>query len=111
VASKKGRGKKRGHVYRGPRDRGGGRFTGLHRCPECGKWCYLSRADAETTVRQVHQGSQARYYRCGEFWHYTSMEAGQVQDIRTREAVLPDDPGGPCEWDDWADGNELGDTA
>lgn len=114
MASKKGRNKRRGHVYRGPGDRAGNRFTGLHRCPDCGKWCYLTRDDAEATVRQVHQGSQARYYRCGEFWHYTSMEAWKVRDIRSAEAVLPGEPedgNGWDEWDDWTDGDELGDTA
>lgn len=114
MASKKGRSKRRGHVYRGPSDRAGGRFTGLHRCPDCGKWCYLTRDDAESTVRQVHGGVSVHYYKCGEFWHYTSMEAWQVQDIRTREAVIPDEPEGPGawdEWDDWTDADELGDTA
>lgn len=114
MASKKGRNKKRGHVYRGPRDRAGGRFTGLHRCPDCGKWCYLSRADAEATVRQVHQGAQVHYYTCGEYWHYTSMAAWKVHDIRTREAGIPDEPERQDAWDEWDDqpeGDELTGTA
>lgn len=106
MASKRGRSKKRAHTYRGPRDRGGNRFTGLHRCPDCGKWCYLSRDDAEATVRQAHPGAQVHYYRCGGFWHYTSMEAWKVTDIRTRDAVLPDEPVGLDDWDEWGNWDE-----
>lgn len=101
MASKNGRDKRRAHVYRGPRERPGLKLTGSHHCAECGKWCFASRDDAEATVRQVHPGAVVHYYRCSGWWHYTSMTAAQVGDIRADEAVLPDDQGAWDDPDDW----------
>jgi len=93
MPSKRGRGKKRQHVYRRPKDRPGAKFPGSHHCPVCGKWCYRSRDDAQDAVRQMHPGATVHYYLCDEWWHFTSMDAGQVGDIRARESVVtPDEP-------------------
>jgi hypothetical protein len=91
MPSKRGRDKKRQHVYRRPKDRPGAKFTGSHHCPECGKWCYRSRDDASDAVRQVHPGAVVHYYECGDWWHFTSMTAEQVAVIRARESVMPPD--------------------
>jgi len=95
VASNKGKRSNRTHVYRKPKDRAGSKFTGSHHCPECGKWCFRTRDDAVAAVRLLHPGSQARYYKCKSsgvtWWHYTSMDAEQVGEIRAREAVYEDE--------------------
>jgi len=91
MASSKGRGRRREHVYRRPRDKAGIRVRGSHHCPECGKWCYLARSDAEVAVRQQHPGATVHYYTCEsngqEWWHYTAMEAWQVEALRRRLAA------------------------
>ncbi len=90
MPSKKGRGKKRRHVYHRPKERAGLKFTGSHRCPECGKWCYRTRDDAEAAIRQAHPGASGHYYKCEstgqEWWHFTSMTADQVGEIRALRA-------------------------
>jgi hypothetical protein len=95
MPSKRGKGKKRQHVYRRPKARPGAKFPGSHHCPECGKWCYRTRDDAQDAVRQMHPGATVHYYECtteaGAWWHFTSMTAAQVEDIRARESVLPPD--------------------
>jgi hypothetical protein len=72
-------------------------FTGSHHCPECGKWCYRTRDDAVSAVRQSHPGAAVHYYKCESYgqdwWHYTSMAAGQVEGIREREAPGDDGDG------------------
>ena len=94
MASSRGRGRRREHVYRRPKDRSGLRFTGSHHCPVCGKWCYRTRDDAERAVRKAHPGAIVHYYQCEStghpWWHYTSMAAWQVEAIRAERAV-PDD--------------------
>jgi hypothetical protein len=90
MASRRGRNKKRQHTYRGAKSRPGIKFTGSHRCPQCGKWCYPTRDDAEAAVGQIHPGSTVHYYKCllseSQWWHFTSMSADQVRDIRVLQA-------------------------
>jgi hypothetical protein len=99
MASRRGRNRKRQHTYRGPKDRPGIKFAATHRCPECGKWCYQTRNSAEKAVSQIHPGATVHYYICrpelgGTWWHFTSMTADQVGDIRARQTPPEDD------WDD-----------
>lgn len=93
---KKKRNANRHHTYRRPRDRAGLKFTGAHHCPECGKWCYRTRDDAEAAVRKTHPGATVHYYRCKsngeEWWHYTSMSAEQVGEIRERNLAAEETP-------------------
>lgn len=90
MASKRGRSKKRQHTYRGARTKPGLMFTGSHKCPECGKWCYPTRDDAEQAVRSMHPGATVHFYKCQlspqAWWHFTSMTAEQVAGIRERES-------------------------
>jgi hypothetical protein len=85
MPSKKGRGRHRQHVYRRPVPAGGNRrLWGSHRCQDCGKWCYKTRDVAESAVRMLHPGSTVHYYLCGQWWHYTSMTAEQVENLKDR---------------------------
>jgi hypothetical protein len=81
---------RRQHAYQRPKDRAGLKFTGSHHCPECGKWCYETRADTEKAARRRHQGTPMRYYQCGGWWHCTSMDAAGTEGIRARDAVTDD---------------------
>lgn len=94
MASKNGRDKNRQHVYRRPKDRPGLIPVNCYLCPDCGKWAYQTRGDAETAARQAHPGAVMRFYQCEsaprDRWHYTSMTADQVAQIRARRAA-PDD--------------------
>jgi hypothetical protein len=85
VPSKRGRNKRREHVYQRTRVSNGS-FRGHHHCPVCGKWCYAKRNDAEHAVGLLHPGATVHYYLCGDWWHFTSMTAAQVADFRAREA-------------------------
>jgi hypothetical protein len=91
ASSKSRRAGKRSHAYKRPKDRPGIKFTGSHHCPRCGKWCYRTRGDAEAVVRQVHPGSVVHYYWCesagAKWWHYTSMTAAQVKELKDRKAA------------------------
>lgn len=95
MPSKKGRDKRRQHVYRRPRDRPGLMFPGSHLCPECGKWCYRTRADAEDAARQAHPGSVMRFYQCEsggrDWWHCTSVSADRMGELRAVRAVTGDE--------------------
>lgn len=53
-------------------------------CPDCGKWRYPSRKDARAKARQIYPGSQARAYKCGDYWHLTSMPTGETTKFRER---------------------------
>jgi hypothetical protein len=86
LPSRKGKAKRRQHTYRRPKTAEGARLRTYSRCPQCGKWCFAARADAEAAVRVVHPGATMRFYRCGASWHYTSMTAFQVEEIRVRRA-------------------------
>lgn len=89
MASRRGRDKRRQHTYRPVRNVSA--FPGRKRCPECGKWCFSSRADAEAAVRIIHPGATVRYYQCTGWWHYTSMSAEQEAAIRAERSILPDE--------------------
>lgn len=88
VASKRGRNKNRQHAFRRRKDYPRAVQAGMHRCPACGKWCYRTRADAESTVGKLHPGATVHYYTCSDtgFWHFTSMTAEQMARIRARRA-------------------------
>ncbi|HWM96706.1 MAG TPA: hypothetical protein VNO54_06580 [Streptosporangiaceae bacterium] len=43
-------------------------------CPECGKHCYPTRAEAKRAARQKAQRRKTNAYRCGDFWHLTSQD-------------------------------------
>ena len=43
-------------------------------CPECGKRCYPTRADAKRAARQQKQRRATNPYRCGDWWHLTSQD-------------------------------------
>lgn len=94
MPSKRGRSRNRQHVYRRPKDRAGLKFTGSHRCPECGKWCYRTRDDAESAARKAHPGSVMRFYQCTstgqDWWHCTSVSADQMGELRASRAVTGD---------------------
>jgi hypothetical protein len=50
----------------------------------------------------MHPGATVHYYICrqaqgAQWWHFTSMTADQVGDIRARQALTEDD------WDDLAE--------
>jgi hypothetical protein len=104
MPSKRGRSKKRQHTYHRPKERPGRRVSGTHRCPECGKWCFRVRSDAEAYVRQMFPGAVCHYYRCnpdddGSWWHFTSMNAVQVEGLKeARYAVASD-----IEYSEWDD--------
>lgn len=93
MPSKKGRARHRQHVYRGPKDRPGRKMTASHHCPECGKWCYRTRDDAEAAVGMLHPGATMHYYKCAGWWHYTSMTAQQVTWLKDYEAGEDEDYG------------------
>ena len=86
MPSRKGKAKRRQHTYRRPRADGGTALRAYSRCPQCSKWCFETRADAEAAVRVIHPGVTMRFYRCAGSWHYTSMTAEQVGGIRARES-------------------------
>jgi hypothetical protein len=46
-------------------------FTG--QCPVCGKVRYLSRREAREAAARAHPGQRMRAYRCGGYWHLTSV--------------------------------------
>jgi hypothetical protein len=53
-------------------------------CTTCGKARYATKGDAKTAVSRM-SGGTAHYYRCGNYWHYTSMTAEQVAAIRAAD--------------------------
>lgn len=91
MPSKKGKGRRRQHVYRRPKDGSNLRFRAQHHCSVCGKWCYENRDQAEAAVRLLHPGSTVHYYRCQGWWHFTSMTAAQVTEIRRQGSVPRDE--------------------
>lgn len=88
MASGKRRDRRRAHAYRKPKDRSGLKLRSSHKCRACGKNCFKTRADAEATVSVLHQGAQVHYYKCQGWWHYTSMTAAQVGEIRAMNTVV-----------------------
>jgi hypothetical protein len=80
----KNKGRRRQHVYKRSKDTGNRAFHGRHHCPECGKWCYGDRGEAETAARILHPGATVHFYLCAGWWHFTSMTADQVAGIRSR---------------------------
>lgn len=94
MPSKRGKGNKRQHVYRRPKEQPPAKRPGTHHCPDCGKWCYRTRDDAEAGAKQVHPGVPMHYYKClpgNTWWHFSSMPAHKVGDIRARNAVMEDE--------------------
>lgn len=39
------------------------------RCPDCGKYRYVSRRAAKAARRRVHRSESMSVYRCGDYWH------------------------------------------
>jgi len=46
-------------------------------CPECGKRRYLTRKNARKAASQLG-GGKGHVYRCGGFWHLTSVTANSM---------------------------------
>jgi len=42
-------------------------------CPGCGKQCYRSRRGARAAGHLLHRSRRMYAYRCGAYWHLTSM--------------------------------------
>jgi hypothetical protein len=42
-------------------------------CPSCKRRCYASRKTAKYAARLLYPGTHMGKYRCGGFWHLTSM--------------------------------------
>ncbi|HEY1705552.1 MAG TPA: hypothetical protein VGG75_38190 [Trebonia sp.] len=95
MTSKRRRNKHRTHTYHKPPAQNNRKVRGHHHCARCGKWCYVSRAEAEAAVRTLHPGATVHFYKCGDWWHFTSMTAEQVEGIRQRQAQAAEDE------DDW----------
>ena len=60
-------------------------YVGL--CPDCGKRCYPSKADAKAATRQLpHRKGRLSVYQCGPYWHYGHLP----KTIRTGDAGRDD---------------------
>lgn len=53
------------------------------RCPDCGKIRYFTRKLARRAARRI-PGPRLRAYRCGSFWHLTSISARRIAWYRSR---------------------------
>jgi hypothetical protein len=42
-------------------------------CPRCGKQCYRSRRGARAAGHLLYPARRMYAYRCGGYWHLTSM--------------------------------------
>jgi hypothetical protein len=61
-------------------------------CPRCGKRCYASRKAARKAARLLRPGTHMRKYRCGGYWHLTSMREkpaprGQRRPARHQDRI------------------------
>ena len=56
----------------------------VSQCPDCGKLCYASRAEAKRAARAMSGTgvTKMRPYACGQFWHLTSWPASAVAGSR-----------------------------
>ena len=54
-------------------------------CQTCGKpkRSYATRADARRAARSVRVHKKIRTYRCGNYWHLTSVPADRAAAIRS----------------------------
>ncbi len=66
--------------------------TGAHalgRCETCGKIRFASRAEAKRAIREMRgRGTSStvrRVYRCGDYWHITSVSASQQAAIKRED--------------------------
>lgn len=60
---------------------------------ECGKVRYLTRREARHEARSGFRSARlgkVRVYRCGGFWHLTSVSAGDTAFFRTRQEGATD---------------------
>lgn len=69
----------------------GGSFHARRTCDICGKWCYGSRREARDSAGKLHPGTTMRYYKCGDWWHFSSVDARFVTRIRENEAIYDDE--------------------
>jgi hypothetical protein len=55
------------------------------RCPECGKYRYLTKSEAKRAARRI-KGRIGRLnaYRCGDFFHLGHLPGGVIQGRNTR---------------------------
>jgi hypothetical protein len=95
MASRKGRGRNRAHTYHRPRAKSALQFQATHHCPECGKWAFPTRDDAEVSARQVHPGATMHFYRCLGLWHYSSWSADK-QALRTEQLYIDEPEADAC---------------
>lgn len=56
-------------------------------CPLCGKQCYRSKASAKRAARVLYPGATRRTHKCGDYWHFTSMTARQVANLKDWRAA------------------------
>lgn len=57
-------------------------------CPECGKLCFLSKADAKRAIREL-AGRKGRLsaYRCGAYWHTGHLPRAVVTGAQGRDDI------------------------
>jgi hypothetical protein len=72
-------------------------FLGV--CADCGKRKFASKAAAKSNAQEANPHLTPHVYKCGEFWHFTSMNHVQNAQIRTMQAVGYEGP--PLTSTDW----------
>ena len=55
-------------------------------CPDCGKQCYLTRADAKRAAKTIAPNAHFSPYKCGEFYHFGKLATVVARGYGTRDA-------------------------